>query len=194
MRATIGVLLAAVVATGGWYYLANKDANDAASRLSDAQSLAAHADSARNGFGALNSVRSEITSIRGQLATATAGDVDWAKVQQSIEQVIIPRRMRLDSLADTAALSTSATTPATPATTPGSTATPAVTGSVAITGEAVSKDVVGQFALRLGKVSDLSQPFISSMTVDPQTGLVTFNITVDTTSAALNARYQKVVK
>lgn len=188
-RATILVLLGALLATGGWYHVASSAADDAAADLSTAQQQAAQAKAGSNAFASLTQVKDQISSLRQQLGSLTAANIDWSKTDAAIRKAL-PAQVVLTGLTGSGATA-NGTTPATPAPTAGA-AEPS--GSVVITGTAATKALVSKFVNNLTTARGLSDPFIGSVTAEPSTHLISFTVNINVTSAMLNTRFTKVVK
>lgn len=192
-RATVGLLVAALVGTGGWYYLASQDTAAARTDLQQAQDESRTALHGQRGFAPLVDTKARIDQVRLQVRQVTTGDVDWSRLYPAIRKAA-PAGVVLSGLSGNAAV-TSQTSGSTPQTPSGSGAIPAVpTGSLTITGHAPNKPSISDFLQRLTTVRGLVDPLVTSVAADAQTKKLTFSIQVSTTSKALNTRYSKAVK
>jgi Tfp pilus assembly protein PilN len=189
------VLVLVVVLLAGWYVYVARQKSAADDRLQTLATQAATLQTSQNkDYRQVVGVQNDIDTLTKQLKTVMADDLPWATLLDTLNSTADAAKVTLSSVAgnltavgaDGSAVATT-TTSNLP-----STSTAATIGTLTLTGSAPDKSSVAAFVVKLGKVSGVANPYLTSATTVKS--VIQFNIQVDITATSLCGRYTTTCK
>ena len=181
--AVVGVV---VLALAGWYVLADSGTRDANAELETITAEQSRLQRKQATYNEVVNVQSENGEISKQLSALMKYDLQWAVLLDTLRSTGTDSNVTVRNVSVTIAAlnSNGAPTGALP-----STSGAASVGTATITGEAPDKEAVAEFIDKLGKVSTLANPTVTSVVLQEDDDIVEFNATVDVTTEALCGRF-----
>jgi hypothetical protein len=184
-RVAIASLVVIVVLTTAWYGQAKFETSVADDSVRLAEDDAQRVVRQQRDFADLVATRAESQGIESRLSGLLAGDLQWSRLLFSI-RLQAPNGVRPNGVVGSLSDDTAAVE-AIQARTAG-----AVVGKLTVSGSGTSRAAVATYVDRLGRISGLANPLLSSATETE--GLVQFAVQLDITTAALGGRHTSEVK
>jgi hypothetical protein len=166
-----------------WYLRDYRHTGEAEVRVGQAQDQVQHLQRQQRQYAEVVSVQADSKSIRTQLSTLLASDVQWAKLMGEV-QAAAPSGVSLVALLCTVNVGD---TPPDQAGHLPSTTTDKTVGAVTVVGTGPDKVTVAGYVDALAKVPGLANPQVSDIAL--QDGRVRFTVRLDVTAARLGGRY-----
>jgi hypothetical protein len=184
-RIALALLIVVTVLTTAWYGQARIQTSVAQTSLRQAEDDAQRVVRQQRDFADLLATRAESQAIQTRLSGLLAADLQWSRLLLSI-RLEAPSGMGVTGVVgslndDTAAVE------AIQARTAG-----AVIGKLTVSGTGTSRAAVATYVDRLGRISGLANPLLSSTTETE--GRLQFAVQLDITTAALGGRHTSEVK
>jgi hypothetical protein len=184
-RVAIASLVVIVVLTTAWYGQAKFETSVADDSVRLAEDDAQRVVRQQRDFADLVATRAESQGIESRLSGLLAGDLQWSRLLFSI-RLQAPNGVRPNGVVGSLSDDTAAVE-AIQARTAGT-----VVGKLTVSGSGTSRAAVATYVDRLGRISGLANPLLSSATETE--GLVQFAVQLDITTAALGGRHTSEVK
>jgi hypothetical protein len=193
-RAWVLVILAVVVALlAGWYIYAAHEKTKADRNLQRVATEAAILQQSQNkDFADVVTVRTGTEALDKQLRTVMADDLPWATLLNTLDTTATKAGVEVTGIsASLSAAGTGAAAPALGTTLPSTTGA-ATIGTLTLTGTAPDKPAVATFVERLGGLTTVANPYLTSA-VDSDTG-VQFSLQLDISDTSLCGQFTTACK
>jgi hypothetical protein len=187
-RSWVLVALALVVLLlAGWYLRATYERSNATKELDDITAQTVTTQHNQNRFHEVVEVRSQTETLTKDLKTLLAGDLPYSTVLNTLSTT--GKAAGVTIVGVTATLNSSATgAAAAPAVVLPSESSAATIGTLIVTGSASDKPSVAAYADKLGALTTVANPYVTNVATS-DTGVVTFSLVADITSAAVCGRF-----
>jgi hypothetical protein len=177
-RVVVFAMVPFLALLGGWYALTTVESALAERDLVQAEDGVRVLQQQQRAFSEVTRAQSESKAIRDQLTTLFAGDITWADLSRPLQR-IAPDGVVLSDV------SASKTDSGGTGQLPGG--TERVVGRLVVAGTAPTKRIVASYVDRLGDVTGLANPLLTSAMSDNDK--LTFSVQLDITADAVGGRY-----
>ena len=181
------VIVLAVGLCGAWFASAYHQKQAAERDLEAATADVRNLQRTQREYAATAQVQTQITTLTGQLRTVMANDLDWGALLDTLRSTGSASGIRIDGVNGRLDDAEGSSEPTATATLP-STSTAASVGSLVVTGSAPDKQAVAAYVEALGRLTVVTNPFLTSVASDDDGG-VTFSLTADITQESLCGRF-----
>jgi hypothetical protein len=188
------VLLVVVILLAGWYALTLAHKSDADDELASYATQVVTVQRSLNqnpDYAKVNVAKAETETLTKQLTTVMSGDLPWATLFDRLNNTAAAAGVGITGITGSLAATTNGTTGSTAATLP-STSGSATIGTLTITGTGPDKPSIAQFADKLGTLSTVANPYLTSVATGDD-GLQ-YSLTLDITAAANCGRFATACK
>ncbi|WP_449063126.1 PilN domain-containing protein [Planomonospora algeriensis] len=182
-RIVLAVLLLIGLLIGAWYGLANLETTSAEADVATAEADLKRTTARQSEFSELVKVRADIETIRTQLTTLLADDLQWSVVFSSVRKAA-PENVTVRGVTGRLTGTSEADT--------GDSGEQLV-GALTITGSGTDKQAVTDYVTALQKVRGLGNPLLRDAR-EQEEGGVEFTVNVDITESARGGRYSSTPK
>jgi Tfp pilus assembly protein PilN len=180
----VTVLVAVTLLLGAWYAFAAYQAQVAKDDLDAVVAEQAALTAEQNRYADVVQTQADSKAISNRLTTLLADDVRWAGLMNTLRSAARSSGITITGMSGT--LATPGADAGGRTTLPGS-GNKDVVGTLTITGRGADKDAVAQYIDKLGGIPQLTNPYLTNVTVDKKG--VQFSNQVDITSQALGGRF-----
>ncbi len=186
-RAVIAVLVVVVVVVGGWYGAASYQTAGQRSNLARVQDDVRRLQRERNSYADVISAQAESQAIKTQLSSLLAGDLQWATLLATLQQVA-PEGVQLISVSGelTAPAAGNATGGPGDAQLPSTSSDKAV-GTLTVAGSGTSKEAIAGYVDALMTAPGIGNPMLGDVIL--QDDVLRFTVRLEITSASLGGRF-----
>jgi len=184
-RLVLAGLVAFLLLLTGWYGVANYQTSTARSGLVSAEDDVSRLQAQQNTYADVVTAQAGSQKINAALSALLADDLQWSRLLSDI-RTAAPSGVSVDGLSGTLNQATGTGGASSTVQLPDASGQTAI-GTGTISGTARNKAAVAAYVDALGGVRGLTGALVGSTAEDK--GVVTFNVKVDITDAALGGRY-----
>jgi hypothetical protein len=185
-RIVLSALVVVVALLTGWYGVASYQTAAARGSLSSAESDVRRLERQQRDFADLVGIQKESQTIRNELSTLLASDLQWSAVLAAV-QGAAPAGVQITNVAGALTSAGNGTGGGSTGPQLPNTTGRRLIGSLTLTGTASNKAAVAEYVNKLAAVPALGNPFIASSM--PQDKVERFTVRLDITDSALGGRY-----